>query len=193
MKAFMTALLIALLFSCTPPTAHAEVTSSDRTALLEWVRDNAIVKLSDNKIKKMVSAAWASAHLNGLNPMLILSVIKVESGFKESSKSSYGATGLMQVVPRFHQDKLQGRNPMDASTSIEVGTQILRECWDRNKRNMYKTLSCYSGGGGSKYHQKVMLHKRDMENFVEQKENDNESNVIETNDDIKALTTFSDA
>jgi soluble lytic murein transglycosylase-like protein len=41
-----------------------------------------------------------------------------------------GAVGLMQVIPRFHADKLEGSDPaayIEPRTNIDVGARILKE------------------------------------------------------------------
>ncbi|MDD2879693.1 MAG: lytic transglycosylase domain-containing protein [Rhodoferax sp.] len=155
-----------VLFACMPPTAHAEPVSAERVAAVQWVKENSSPTMSDAKLKKIVSNVWATAHLNDINPLLVMSVIKTESNFKENTKSFYGAKGLMQVVPRFHRDKLKGRNPYDAHTSIEVGTQILKDCWDKSRRNLKAALQCYSGGGGKKYYKKVVTNHAALKTYL---------------------------
>lgn len=163
-------LFTLVFFAYTPQMAHAESGSIERTIATQWVKENSAVTMTDSKLKKVVNSIWATAHLNDLNPLLVMSVIKTESDFKENTKSFYGAKGLMQVVPRFHQDKLKGRNPYDSHTSIEVGTQILKDCWDKNKRNLRAALQCYSGGGGKKYYKKVLTHQAALKSYLKDAE-----------------------
>jgi soluble lytic murein transglycosylase-like protein len=55
----------------------------------------------------------------------------VESSYNPVAESSVGAMGLMQVLPKFHQEKLTEHGGtealLDPQVNIEVGTQILRE------------------------------------------------------------------
>lgn len=71
-----------------------------------------------------------------LDPLLIIAVIGVESGFNPLSQSVVGAQGLMQVMPRFHQDKLPsdaGSLPFfDPLTNVQVGARVLKESIRRN-------------------------------------------------------------
>lgn len=71
-----------------------------------------------------------------LDPLLIVAVIGIESGFNPLSQSVVGAQGLMQVVPRFHQDKLPsdaGSLPFfDPLTNVQVGARVLKESIRRN-------------------------------------------------------------
>lgn len=70
-----------------------------------------------------------------LDPLLIIAVIGVESGFNPFSQSGYGAQGLMQVVPRFHTDKLpEEADPsafLDPQINVQVGARVLRESISR--------------------------------------------------------------
>ena len=62
--------------------------------------------------------------------MLILAVIAVESRFNPVAASDQGALGLMQVVPRFHMDKIAalGTDAMLLpAANIAIGTRILKD------------------------------------------------------------------
>jgi soluble lytic murein transglycosylase-like protein len=161
--------LMALLLVLFPSFAGADEifkSQTERATMIEWVSDNAAIDLSAAKVKSIITQVYQRAAESQLDPLLILSVIKVESGFKERSVSSGGAKGLLQVIPFWHRDKFKGRNPMNPAVSIEVGTRVLKECWDKSSGNRLKTLSCYSGGGGKKYYNKVMAQFRDMRRSV---------------------------
>lgn len=66
-----------------------------------------------------------------LDPLLIVAIIGVESGFNPLSQSVFGAQGLMQVVPRYHRDKLPedaGELPFfDPLTNVQIGARVLKE------------------------------------------------------------------
>ena len=67
----------------------------------------------------------------GLDPLLVLAVIAVESRFNPIAESGMGAKGLMQIIPRFHLDKLRAAGGEDAvfdpESNILVGARILQE------------------------------------------------------------------
>ncbi len=96
----------------------------------------------------LVSEAYTVGRVVGLDPLLILAVISVESRFNPIAESDYGAKGLMQVVPRFHQAKLveHGGEPavLDPRTNILVGAQILQEYIQRTG-NLQAGLQLYAG------------------------------------------------
>lgn len=66
-----------------------------------------------------------------LDPLLILAVIGVESAFNPLAQSVAGAQGLMQVMPRYHVDKLPGiPEPaafLDPQINVHVGARVLGE------------------------------------------------------------------
>jgi soluble lytic murein transglycosylase-like protein len=167
MKSFLIFILASVLVLLCP-LAQAEMTRSTTAsqALVDWVIDNAQDTLSLNKAKKFVTTAIRYANKHSLDPLLVLSIIRNESGFREQARSSGGAKGLMQVIPFWHKDKLQGRNPYDTNVSIEVGTQILKDCWVKHDGNALKATSCYSGGGGKKYYQKINTSYLDVKRFI---------------------------
>ena len=70
-----------------------------------------------------------------VDPLLILAVICVESRFNPVAESTFGAKGLMQVIPKFHKEKLVKHGGDDAlldpEVNILVGAQVLREYMKR--------------------------------------------------------------
>lgn len=78
----------------------------------------------------VVRTAYRSGREHGVDPLLILAVTAIESRFNPVAESSMGAMGLMQVIPRFHPEKLPGDGEqalLDPEVNIRVGTQVLRE------------------------------------------------------------------
>ena len=87
-------------------------------------------RVSHDATREFVGTAYREAKRNRLDPMLIVAVIAVESGFNPAAQSDGGAIGLMQVIPRYHPDKFsaaQGESVRDPRTNIRVGSQALKE------------------------------------------------------------------
>ena len=92
--------------------------------------------VSTEALRPIFATAEEVAQDLQLDPLLIIAVIGVESGFNPLSQSVVGAQGLMQVMPRFHQDKLPsdaGSLPFfDPLTNVQVGAKVLKESIRRN-------------------------------------------------------------
>jgi soluble lytic murein transglycosylase-like protein len=88
-------------------------------------------RVAAEPIEELVHAAFAAGQLTQLDPLLILAVIAIESRFNPIAESDYGARGLMQVVPRFHLEKLALHGGtatlLEPHTNVLVGAQILDE------------------------------------------------------------------
>lgn len=169
MRKLLTILMLMLLAcSLTGALAQSEFDSSagaEREALVSWVAQNAHYRLDRAKSAEIVDTATYYAAQRGLDVKLVLAVIRAESGFRATAVGK-GSKGLMQVQVNWHRDKLRGRNPLNAKVSIEVGTQILSDCWSRTPDSPTRALSCYSGGGGKQYYAKVEHHRRTLEHYV---------------------------
>lgn len=93
---------------------------------------------------KVVQLVYHYAPKNGLSPELVLAVIATESSFNRKALSHVGAKGYMQVIPKWHQNRLKGRDVFNTEINIEVGTAYLAECI--NKRGGLRGgLACYNG------------------------------------------------
>lgn len=81
-------------------------------------------------IEPLVLTARQAGERTGLDPMLLVAVMAVESGFNPIAESPLGAQGLMQVIPRFHRDKIvavPGDDLLDPVVNIHVGALVLKE------------------------------------------------------------------
>lgn len=112
---------------------------------------------------RIVGAAYREAQAIGMAPTLLLALIAKESGFNPNAKSSYGAVGLMQVVPRFHMTKLQsGESLRDPETNIRVGAQVLNEYVANADGTLDQALVKYSGSA-RKYANRVREYQSEFE------------------------------
>ncbi len=118
-----------------------------------------------------VAAQQAGRELH-LDPLLIIAVIGVESGFNPFSQSVYGAQGLMQVVPRFHADKLPDEATtaafLDPVINVRVGASVLRESISR-MGSLEDGLQQFGGAlkdPERRYSNKVLTEKERLEKAV---------------------------
>ena len=117
----------------------------------------------------IVRIAERSATAAGVDPMLVLAMIAIESGFNPYAESTFGAQGLMQIITKFHTDKFEqtadGSALLDPETNIRVGVQILRE-YRRRTGNLADALKLYGGesdSSGVGYASKVLAEMERLE------------------------------
>ncbi len=122
-------------------------------------------KVALDVTEQLVGAAHEAGGRLGMDPLLILAVMAVESRFNPIAESVMGAKGLMQVIPKFHQDKFEEHggadSVLDPMTNILVGTRILKDAVRRGG-GLVPGLQLYAGAfgdDGQQYAQKVMAEK----------------------------------
>ena len=134
--------------------------------VLEYVKRR--YKVSPEAVMPIVEVAELIGKERRIDPLLILAIIGVESGFNPFAESSFGARGLMQVIPRFHMDKvpegLGSSHLFDPVVNIRVGVHVLEEAIKR-RGGLIPGLQQYAGSsdleGG--YANKVLAEKARME------------------------------
>ena len=127
-------------------------------------------KVSSLGVEPLVASAEDVGKRIGLDPLLLVAVMAVESSFNPIAESPMGAQGLMQIIPRFHQEKIvdQGSDAslLDPQTNIVVGARVLKEYLVRTG-SMQHALQVYNGATndavGSMYANKVMAEKQRLE------------------------------
>ena len=104
-----------------------------------------------------------------IDPLLIVAMIGIESGFNPFAESTFGARGLMQVIPRFHRDKVpQGAGDsslLDPLVNIRVGVLVLEEAIRRSGGSLIAGLQQYAGSSDTQgaYANKVLAEKERLE------------------------------
>lgn len=91
-------------------------------------------RVARESAREMVATAFREGRRNGVDPVLILAVIAVESRFNPIAESAQGAVGLMQIVPRMHRDKADADGAgafLPAHVNIAIGARILKESIQR--------------------------------------------------------------
>jgi hypothetical protein len=129
-------------------------------------------RIAPDVTEVFVGAAHEAGREVGLDPLLILAVMAVESRFNPVAESLVGAKGLMQVVPRHHLDKLMEHGGeeavLDPVTNIALGARILKE-YIRRTGSLEAGLQFYNGAladPSSQYAQKVFAEKERLQEAV---------------------------
>jgi soluble lytic murein transglycosylase-like protein len=120
----------------------------------------------------MVGTAHRAAQAVGLDPLLVLAVISIESRFNPIAESVMGAKGLMQIIPKYHRAKLLEHGGdeavLDPESNILVGTRILQEYVYRTG-TLEAGLQSYNGAArdeSAQYAQKVMAERDRLEQVM---------------------------
>jgi soluble lytic murein transglycosylase-like protein len=88
-------------------------------------------RVAQEPIDTLVQASFQTGRDVGLDPLLLLAVMAVESSFNPYAESGVGARGLMQVMPDVHSDKFEyyggAKAALDPMPNLRVGALILKE------------------------------------------------------------------
>ena len=107
-------------------------------------------RVNVDAIALLVDAAYVTGKDTGLDPVLLLSVMAIESGFNPFAESTAGASGLMQVMAKIHDDKLSelgGENvALNPVANLRVGALVLKDCIARGG-SVTEGLRLYVGAG----------------------------------------------
>ena len=138
--------------------------SPEMARVRDWISDT--YRVSGTALEPALMAAEDSAEEHGFDPLLIVAIMAVESSFNPRAVSNMGAQGLMQVIPRFHEDKIgkrQGRYALfDPELNVRVGTLVLQEGVQRYG-SLQRALQYYNGSlkdPHARYTRKVMAVKK---------------------------------
>ena len=122
-------------------------------------------RVADARRTNFVSVAYRRPTQHRVDPLLILAVMAIESRYNPVAESVMGAKGLMQVIPKYHQEKLfehgGDQSLLEPEVNILVGAQILRE-YQRRFGDTETALQMYAGAldePTSQYANKVLAEK----------------------------------
>lgn len=130
-------------------------------------------RVASDATEHLVGAAFDAGQQVGIDPLLILAVMAIESRFNPIAESVAGAKGLMQVIPKHHLDKFFEHGGeeavLDPMTNIQVGARILKENL-RRTGNLEAALQLYAGAlsdTSGQYAQKVIAEKERLRQAVQ--------------------------
>lgn len=120
----------------------------------------------------LVGIAQGAGQQLGLDPLLIMAIIAVESRYNPIAESVAGAKGLMQIIPKYHGDKLGEyggeKAVFDPATNILVGSRILKE-YIGVTGNLGMALQMYAGALNDEqdvYTSRVLGEKQRLQQVV---------------------------
>jgi soluble lytic murein transglycosylase-like protein len=148
------------------PDADAATVAPRLVGMLDYVKRR--YRVSPEAVLPVFEVAETIGRERRIDPLLILAIIGVESGFNPFAESAMGARGLMQVIPRFHLDKLPKgksvRHLFDPAVNIRVGVHVLEEAI-RRRGGLTAGLQSYAGSSdsGGRYAKRVLSEKARLE------------------------------
>lgn len=142
--------LMSQMIADTPPTISSFINKNEE---IYWISsmNKHLSRFSRNidDPETLLKSVHYEATRAGLDPILVLGLMQVESGFKKYALSSVGAKGYMQVMP-FWIDVIgkKDHNLFHLRTSLRYGCIILRHYLEIEKGNMFRALGRYNGSLG---------------------------------------------
>lgn len=144
-----------------------EYNNKEQQSIAQYINETYKINLQESQ--QIVDIVFQQKEID---PTLLLGLIEHESGFNKNAQSKANAKGLMQVVPRWHQDKIQkvvkknGGNIHTIKNNIHVGTQILKN--EMNKyNNIRRALQAYNGShSGTKYSHVVLKNQQKFKKLL---------------------------
>jgi hypothetical protein len=89
-------------------------------------------RVAPEPVSALVKEAYEIGQRTQIDPLLLLAVMAIESGFNPFAQSPVGAQGLMQVMTRVHSDKYEAFGgqlaAFDPVTNLRVGAHVLQDC-----------------------------------------------------------------
>jgi soluble lytic murein transglycosylase-like protein len=148
----------------TPAKVVAETPlDREKQAVAEYIAKR--YRVAEDAAAEFVAIAYSAGDQHRVDPLLILAVMAIESRYNPVAESVVGARGLMQVIAKYHPEKLDlhgGEQALlEPQVNIQVGAQILRE-YTRRFGDLETALQVYAGAFDeptSRYANKVFAEK----------------------------------
>jgi hypothetical protein len=107
-------------------------------------------RVAEEATRMLVATAFQVGREQKLDPLLILSVVAIESSLNPFAESSMGAQGLMQVMTRIHAQRFEAHGgqlaALDPVANMKVGSAILGDLINRGG-SVERGLQLYVGAG----------------------------------------------
>lgn len=137
---------------------------------------NKYKNISNTDARNIVKTSYQYAQKRNLEHTLVLAIIEGESNFNKSIKSSANAVGLMQVIPKYHQETIKkavnentttkSNSIYDIENNIASGTNIIRQYINKYK-NIPRALQAYRGQHNNmQYAKKILNFQQEIKNHL---------------------------
>jgi len=159
------AVVMDQLTAATPVAASAGESTAQREqqVVAEFIAKR--YRVAEDAAAGFVSIAYRAGHKYMVDPLLILAVMAIESRYNPVAESVVGARGLMQIIAKYHPEKLDAHGGeqalLEPEVNILVGAQILRE-YMRRFGDTETALQVYAGAFDeptSRYSNKVLAER----------------------------------
>ncbi len=115
------------------------------------------------------------AEQRGIDPYLVLALIRQESLFDARARSSAAALGLMQLLPstarrvakEIGMDTPSSDKLYEPEVNLALGTQYLKDLLERYSNNWFKAIAAYNAGEAAVDRWQKEIVTDDIEEFVE--------------------------
>ena len=132
------------------PTTRPAVTDPRQKFVVQYLARR--YRVADEAARMLVANAFEIGQEKKLDPLLILSVVAIESGLNPFAASPVGAQGLMQVMTRVHAGRFVEHGgdlaALDPIANMKVGSEILHELISRGG-SLERGLQLYVGAGNA--------------------------------------------
>ncbi len=110
-------------------TAHSDETNQEQRNVSAWLAKR--YRVANDATHAVVHMTYQTAHEIEFDPLLILAVMAIESGFNPIAESPMGAQGLMQVMSKVHHARFKShggvKEALNPAANIKVGSALLKE------------------------------------------------------------------
>lgn len=164
-----------------------EEVSSLRNFLIgkQWASEN--VPINDLDYILVLTEQCSSEFFPNVPTSLVLAVISVESSFRKDLVGFKNDTGLMQIIPKYHRERIErylydeNVTLQDPRVNIMVGMDYLDELLMESNDDIFKAVMSYNMGpleadhyyaltGHTNYTREVIKRMDAIESFFERRE-----------------------
>lgn len=119
----------------------------------------------------IVNCSFQEAKQQNYDPLLLLSLIGIESTYNASAYSKMGAIGLTQIMPIYHIEKInkikekENLDVWSINGNIKIGALILKEYINLYNGQIEKALQKYNGSSYDKnftYSNKILSNQQKL-------------------------------